>query len=108
MTMASAATVWLRGVSVQTLLDAEVTSKVGLVTEQGIESFYQANKAQLKGDGASSCTRTSRSTSFIPPRGGVMRQLGAARDTAFCRYCTVKLVLPVAVTPLTLPTARSP
>src|SRR5947208_10457094 len=37
-----------RGVSVPALLDAEVTSKVGLVTEQEIEKFYQENKAQLK------------------------------------------------------------
>lgn len=39
-----------RGMSVQALLDAEVTPKVGLVTEQEIETFYQANKAQLKGE----------------------------------------------------------
>src|SRR6266568_691662 len=39
-----------RGVSVLALLDAEVTSKVGLVTEQEIEKFYQENKAQLKGE----------------------------------------------------------
>ena len=37
-----------RGLSVPALLDAEVTAKVGLVTEQEIES-YQANKAQIKG-----------------------------------------------------------
>ena len=41
-----------RGLSVPTLLDAEVTSKVGLVTAQEIESFYQANKARLQGDEA--------------------------------------------------------
>lgn len=39
-----------RGISVPALLDAEVTSKVGLVTEQEIERFYQANKASLKGE----------------------------------------------------------
>jgi protein-disulfide isomerase len=39
-----------RGVSPTALLDAEVTSKVGLVTEQEIEAFYQANKAALKED----------------------------------------------------------
>lgn len=39
-----------RGISVQALLDAEVTSKVGLVTEQEIEKFYQANKGNLKGE----------------------------------------------------------
>src|SRR4029453_16153609 len=32
-----------RGVSETALLDAEVTSKVGLVTEQEIDAFYQAN-----------------------------------------------------------------
>ena len=41
-----------RGVSVQSLLDAEVTSKVGLVTEQEIEQFYQANKGRFPGDEA--------------------------------------------------------
>jgi len=39
-----------RGISVPALLDAEVTSKVGLVTEQEIEQFYQANKGRLQGD----------------------------------------------------------
>jgi protein-disulfide isomerase len=42
-----------RGVSVPALLDAEVTSKVGLVTEQEIEKFYQENKAQIKGEESS-------------------------------------------------------
>jgi protein-disulfide isomerase len=42
-----------RKVSVPQLLDAEVTSKVGLVTEQEIEKFYQENKAQLKGEESS-------------------------------------------------------
>lgn len=41
-----------RGMSVPALLDAEVTSKVGLVTEQEIQAFYQAHRAQLKGDEA--------------------------------------------------------
>ena len=36
-----------RGISPQALLDAEVTSKVSLVTEQEIETFYQKNKAQF-------------------------------------------------------------
>ena len=39
-----------RGISVPALLDAEVTSKVGLVTEQEIERSYQQNKAQFKGE----------------------------------------------------------
>jgi protein-disulfide isomerase len=37
-----------RGISGPALLDAEVTSKVRLVTEQEIENFYKANKAQVK------------------------------------------------------------
>lgn len=41
-----------RGTSVAALLDAEVTAKVGLVTEQEIEAFYQANKARLRGEEA--------------------------------------------------------
>ena len=39
-----------RRISVQALLDTEVTSKVGLVTEQEVEAFYQANKTQLQGE----------------------------------------------------------
>ena len=34
------------------LIDAEVTSKVSLVTEQEIEKFYQDNKAQIQADDA--------------------------------------------------------
>lgn len=41
-----------RNFSVPALLDAEVTAKVGLVTEQEIEKFYQDNKAQIKGEQA--------------------------------------------------------
>ena len=41
-----------RRVSVPALLDAEVTAKVGLVTEKEIEDFYQANKARIRGDEA--------------------------------------------------------
>jgi protein-disulfide isomerase len=39
-----------RGISVPALVDAEVTSKVGPVTEQEIEAFYRANKARFRGD----------------------------------------------------------
>ena len=39
-----------RNISVPALLDTEVTSKVGLITEQEIEKFYATNKAQIKGD----------------------------------------------------------
>jgi protein-disulfide isomerase len=42
-----------RGTSVTALLDAEVTAKVGLVTEQEVEAFYQANKARFRADDAS-------------------------------------------------------
>jgi protein-disulfide isomerase len=42
-----------RGVSVSALVDAEVTSKVGLVTEKEVDDFYQANKERLRGDEAS-------------------------------------------------------
>ena len=39
-----------RKLTAPALLDAEVTAKVGLVTEQEIEKFYQDNKAQIKGE----------------------------------------------------------
>jgi protein-disulfide isomerase len=42
-----------RGISVTALVDAEVTTNVGLVTEQEVETFYQANKGRLRGDEAS-------------------------------------------------------
>jgi protein-disulfide isomerase len=42
-----------RGMSVPALLDAEVASKVGLITEQEIDEFYNENKARLRGDEAS-------------------------------------------------------
>jgi protein-disulfide isomerase len=42
-----------RGTSVSALIDSEVTAKVGLVTEQEIDTFFQANKARLKGDESS-------------------------------------------------------
>jgi protein-disulfide isomerase len=41
-----------RGLSVQALLDTEVTSKVSLVTEQEIENFYRANKGRMQGEEA--------------------------------------------------------
>jgi len=37
-----------RGLSVQALLDAEVTAKAGIVTDEEVDSFYRANKARLK------------------------------------------------------------
>lgn len=41
-----------RGISVPALVDAEVTSKAGLVTEQEVETFYRQNKSRLRGDEA--------------------------------------------------------
>jgi protein-disulfide isomerase len=41
-----------RGITVSALVDAEVTAKVPLVTEQDIDAFYQANKARMRGDEA--------------------------------------------------------
>lgn len=41
-----------RKLSVTALLDQEVTSKIGLVTEFEIDSFYQANKSSFPGDEA--------------------------------------------------------
>ena len=41
-----------RGVSVPALLDAEVTPKVRLITEEDVEKIYQANKARFTGDEA--------------------------------------------------------
>jgi protein-disulfide isomerase len=39
-----------RGISVPALMDAEVTAKVGLVSEKEIEDFYQQNKARMRGE----------------------------------------------------------
>ena len=41
-----------RNISVPALLDAEITSKVGLVSEQEVEKYYEQNKARLQGDEA--------------------------------------------------------
>ncbi len=41
-----------RGISVPALLDAEVTSKVALVTEKEIDENYKANRARMRGDEA--------------------------------------------------------
>src|SRR3989441_1662411 len=41
-----------QSLSVQALLDAEVAAKAGTVADEDVESFYQANKARLKGDEA--------------------------------------------------------
>jgi protein-disulfide isomerase len=41
-----------RGIPVAALMDAEVTSKVSLVTEKEIDEYYNSNKARLRGDEA--------------------------------------------------------
>ena len=41
-----------QSLSVQALLDAEVAAKAGTVADEEVETFYQANKARLKGDEA--------------------------------------------------------
>jgi protein-disulfide isomerase len=41
-----------RGISVTALMDKEVTGKVGLVTEQEVEEFYQKNRARMRGEEA--------------------------------------------------------
>lgn len=63
-----------RGVSVAALLDAEVTAKVGLVTEQEVEAFYQANKSRLRGNEAEARQRV---------RAHLQQQKLAARRTQF-------------------------
>jgi protein-disulfide isomerase len=62
------------GMTVQALLDAEVTGKIEPVTDQEIETFYQANKAQLKGDEA---------TAREQIRSHLQKQKLAARHEAF-------------------------
>jgi TolA-binding protein len=73
-----------RGITVQALLEAEVTTKVEPVTEPEIESFYQANKARLKGDEA---------TVREQIRAHLQKQKLAARREAFvqslCSQATV-------------------
>jgi protein-disulfide isomerase len=46
-----------RGIPVTALMDAEVTSKVPLVTEKEIDEYYNANKAKMRGDEATTRTR---------------------------------------------------
>ena len=63
-----------RGTSVQALLDAEVTAKAGLVTQQDIDNFYQGNKAQFTGEEAAIRERI---------RGYLQNQKIAARRATF-------------------------
>jgi protein-disulfide isomerase len=64
-----------RGISVQKLLDAEVNSKVSLVTEEEVERFYEANKGRL-GQGDEAEIRDQL-------RGRLQAQRVAARRDAF-------------------------
>src|SRR2546428_3119982 len=49
-----------RGVSVPALLDAEVTPKVRLITEEDVEKIYQGNKARFTRDEAPARERIRR------------------------------------------------
>ena len=71
-----------RGISVQALLDREVTSKVGLVTEEEIEQFYQANKSRVTGTEAEARERIR--TALQGQKLGVKREefVGALRSKA--------------------------
>jgi protein-disulfide isomerase len=51
-----------RGLSVPQLLDAEVTPKVGVVTEQEVEAFYQANQARFAAQDETQGREQARST----------------------------------------------
>jgi protein-disulfide isomerase len=46
-----------RGISVLALLDAEVTSNVAVVTEQEVETYYQANKGRIQNQGDEATVR---------------------------------------------------
>ncbi len=78
-----------RGVSEAALLDAEVTSKVGLVTEQEINAFYQANNL-VKDDDA---TRREQ------VRSRLQSQKIAAQREAFVRALRSQAKVAVYLTP---------
>jgi len=67
-----------QGLAVQALLDAEVTAKAEPVTDEEVERFYQANKAQLKGDEVEARERIRayfRSQKLVARRQAYMRAL---------------------------------
>ena len=67
-----------QGLSVQALLDAEVTAKAETVTDEEVESFYQANRAHLKGDEVEARERIRayfRSQKLVARRQAYMRSL---------------------------------
>jgi protein-disulfide isomerase len=70
-----------RGVSVPALLDAEVTPKVRLVTEEDVEKIYQANKARFTGNEAEAQERI---------RSQLQGQQVAAQREAFIRGLRLK------------------
>jgi protein-disulfide isomerase len=78
-----------RGVSETAILDAEVTSKVGLVTEQEIDAFYQANNL-LKDDDA---TRREQ------VRSRLQSQKIAAQREAFVKMLRSQAKVAVYLTP---------
>src|SRR2546425_4494460 len=67
-----------QGLSVQALLDAEVMAKVEMVTDEEVERFYQANRAQLKGDEVEARERIRayfKSQKLVARRQAYMRSL---------------------------------
>ena len=78
-----------RGVSETAILDAEVTSKVGLVTEQEIDTFYQANNL-VKDDDA---TRREQ------VRSRLQSQKIAAQREAFVKMLRSQAKVAVYLTP---------
>jgi protein-disulfide isomerase len=79
-----------RGVSVPRLLDQEVTAKVGLVTEQEVETYYQANRGRLRGD---------ESTAREQVRGLLQNQKLFAQRQAFVESLRARARVAVHLTP---------
>src|SRR5215204_5016248 len=80
-----------RGVSETALLDAEVTSKVGLVTEQEINAFYQANNLPKDKDGDATRREQVRSR--------LQNQKIAAQREAFVKTLRSQAKVAVYLTP---------
>jgi len=67
-----------QGLAVQALLDAEVTAKAEPVSDEEVERFYQANRAQLKGDEVEARERIRayfKSQKLVARRQAYMRSL---------------------------------
>jgi protein-disulfide isomerase len=79
-----------RGTGVHQLLDAEVASKVELVTEQEIKTFYEANKNRLQGE------ETALRKQI---RGYLQNQKSSARREAFVRSLRSQVNIGVHLTP---------